>query len=296
MKATAGLPERLSCEAWRDGQLADPSVGYQSILRTRRGRISLCMGFKQAGERTSPSTYIVGNGKMNQPDDRPFENSLSRGCSVALILIDPLASPYKNGPTTIITALEAANHTAKHGPDNGLSNYICNVLDMSVDYKAWIRAMPASKPKAIATYQSNFNKRSDADVNGDILSYGQALEIGQVLFHGGHWTGGKGTLLTDRPLSATFDPVVAYMNALWNAKAYDAGRLDLIVLKMTTATTKAFVFNGRGNLSHEREVLLPANTTLTFVSETRLRTDLNVTKVGFAKKEIPVYVIEVEVS
>lgn len=215
---------------------------------------------------------------------------------MALALIDPFTSPYTSGPTPISTALEAANHIAVHYPDNGLGNYVCSVLDASADYSAWIKAMPTKKPKAIATYQSNYDRRDDAAVNSDILTYGDTLNIGQLLFHGGHWTGGTGTAVMSRPLSTTFSPNVAFASALWKAKAYDAGRLDLIVLKTTTAATKAYVFNGRGNLSHEREVLLPADTTLKFVHETCLQTAYNVTKVGFRDKTIPIYVVEVEVS
>lgn len=215
---------------------------------------------------------------------------------MALALIDPFTSPYTGGKTPISTALEAANHIAVHYPDNGLGSYICNVLDASADYRAWIKAMPSKKPKAIATYQSNYDKRDDAAVNSDILTYGDTLDVGQMLFHGGHWTRGTGTTVISRPLSTTFNPNVAFVSALWNAKAYDAGQLDLLVLKTTTATTKAYVFNRRGNLSHEREVLLPANTTLKFIRETCLQTAFNVTKVGFPNKTVPIYVVEVDVS
>jgi hypothetical protein len=215
---------------------------------------------------------------------------------MALALIDPFTSPYTGGQTPISTALEAANHIAVHHPDNGLGNYVCNVLDASADYMAWINAMPSKKPKAIATYQSNYDKRKDAEVTSDILTYGDTLDVGQILFHGGYWTGGIGTTVISRPLSTTFDPNVAFVSALWKAKAYDAGRLDLIVLKTTSAATKAYVFNRRGNLSHEHEILLPANTTLKFVRETCLQTAYNVTKVDFPDKTIPIYVVEVEVS
>jgi hypothetical protein len=215
---------------------------------------------------------------------------------VALALIDPFTSPYIGGQTPINTVLEAANHIAVHYPDNGLGNYVCDVLDASADYKAWIKAMPGRKPKAIATYQSNYDKRDDAAVNSDILTYGDTLDAGQILFHGGHWTGGTGTTVMSRPLSTTFNPNVAFVSALWKAKAYDAGRLDLIVLKTATAATKAYVFNRRGKLSHEREILLPANTTLKFVRETCQQTAFNVTKVDRPDKTIPIYVVEVEVS
>ncbi|WP_146049618.1 hypothetical protein [Novosphingobium sp. HII-3] len=215
---------------------------------------------------------------------------------MALALIDPFTFPYTGGQNPIRTALEAAKHTVVHYPDNGLGNYICGVLDASAEYKAWIKAMPAKKPKAIATYQSNYDKRNDADVNSDILTCGDTLDVGQILFHGGHWTGGTGTTVMSRPLSTTFNPNVAFANALWKAKAYDAGRLDLIVLETATAATKAYVFNRRGDLSHEREILLPANTTLKFIRETCQQTAYNVTKVGCPDKTIPIYVVEVEVS
>lgn len=215
---------------------------------------------------------------------------------MALALVDPFSQPYTAGSTQISTALDAANHIAVNYPDNALSNYVCNVLDASADYKAWIKAMPTTKPKAIATYQTKYDKRDDAAVDSDIIAYGDTLHVGQILFHGGHWTGGTGSAVMTRPLSTTLNPNVAFVSALWKAKAYDAGRLDLLVLKTNTATTKAYVFNGRGNLSHEREVLLPANTTLAFVRETCLLKDLNVTKVSFPDKTIPVYVVEVDVS
>lgn len=215
---------------------------------------------------------------------------------MALAFIDPFTQPYEIQSTQINTALEAAKHVAAHGADNGLGDYICNVLDDSAIYKAWVKSMPTKKPSAIATYQTNYDRRNDAAVNNDILSYGDTLDVGQVLFHGGQWTGGTGKVVISRPLSTTFNPNVAFANALWKAKAYDAGRLDLIVLTTKTATTKAFVFNLRGNLSHEREVLLPTNTTLTFIRETCLQTAFNTTKVGSPDKTIPVYVVEVEVS
>ncbi|TQN58727.1 hypothetical protein FLX27_26020 [Agrobacterium tumefaciens] len=214
---------------------------------------------------------------------------------MALALIDPFAQPYKDGSIQINTALEAANHIALNGTDNGLENHIYDALDASKVYEAWKKAMPSKRPTAIKTYQSDYDNRNDAAVDSEILTYGDTLDSGQILFHGGLWTGGMGSIQLSRPLSTTFSPNVAFVEVLREWKAYDAGRLDLIVLTTKTATTKAFVFNLRGNFSHEREVLLPAATTLTFVRETCLR-QLNVSKPGFSDKKIPVYVVEVDVS
>jgi len=196
----------------------------------------------------------------------------------------------------INTALEAANHIAVNWPDDGVENHINNVLDASKVYKAWLKAMPSKRPTAIKTYQSDYDNRNDAAVDSEILTYGDTLDSGQILFHGGLWSGGMGSIQLARPLSTTFNPNVAFVEALHEWKVYDAGRLDLIVLTTKTATTKAFVFNLRGNFSHEREVLLPAATTVTFIRETCLRQDLNVSKPRFPDKTIPVYVVEVDVS
>jgi hypothetical protein len=215
---------------------------------------------------------------------------------VPLALIDPMSSAYTSESITISSALEAANHIAVNWPDNGLENHICNALDVSKVYKAWLNAMPTAKPTAIKTYQSNYSKRNDVAVNSEILKNGDTLDSGQILFHGGLWGGGNGAVVTSRPLSTTLNPSVAFSSALWQAKAYDDDRLDIIVLKMTNATTMAYVFNRKGDFSHEREVLLPAGITLTFVSENRLNPAYTVTKVDCPNKTIPVYVVEVEVS
>jgi hypothetical protein len=177
-----------------------------------------------------------------------------------------------------------------------LENHISKALDASKVYKAWHKAMPTTKPPAIKTYQTNYGKRNDAAVDSEIIANGDTLDSGQILFHGGLWTGGTESMVTTRPLSTTFNPSVAFVEVLHKSKAYDAKRLDLIVLTTKTATTKAFVFNGRGKHANEREVLLPANTTLTFVRETCMCKNLNVTKDGFPDMTIPVFVVEVEVS
>lgn len=189
-----------------------------------------------------------------------------------------------------------AYYTAEHGPKSGLNNHIEDFLKGSSDYKAWMRRMPTRKPSAIATYQTKYDKRDDAAVSQDVLAYGDTLDVGQTLFHGGYWTGGRGSITTSRPLSTSFSPTVAFQNALWKAKAYDAGRLDLMVLKTTAATTKAYVFGSRGKLSHELEGLLAAGAKLTFVKEACLRTNFNATKYGHVDKKIPVYVVELDVS
>lgn len=222
--------------------------------------------------------------------------------ALTLAFLDPFSQSYVSKPSahhggvTITNALEAAECTARYGPDNGLHNHIDAALKGSQIYKAWRKAMPATRPPAIATYQTKYAKRNDASVDTAILGFGDTLSVGQTLFHAGLWTGRTTSILTSRPLSTSLSPIVAFQNALWKGKAYDAGRLDLLVLTMATPTTKGFVFSLRGKHGKEREVLLAANATLTLVKTTCVRPSYPVTKYNYPNKSIPIHVVEAEVS
>lgn len=222
-------------------------------------------------------------------------------------VINPYAIPYiikenslssdqlDHTENLITSAKEAAIYTGQYSPDNGLENHIGAALKGSAEFKSWCQLMPSVRPAAIKIYQKEYANRDDDTVNADILSYGIELPIGQELTHGGLWTGGNSSILLSRPLSTSLSPIVAFQNALHREKAYRNGRLDLIVLTMRAAT-KAFVFTPRGNLSHEKEILLPKDLRLTFKNETCVRSDFIATDRNNSEKRIPVYVVTVEAS
>jgi hypothetical protein len=90
---------------------------------------------------------------------------------------------------------------------------------------------------------------------------------------------------------------VALRNAAHKAKAYDAGRLDLWVLRATNPMTKAFAFKLKGtNFGHESEVLLASGAQLTLKGERLIRENYPAVKYELPNKEIPIYVLDVEVS
>lgn len=217
-----------------------------------------------------------------------------------LCLIDPFANQYVADEITISTMLEAANYTAIHGPDNGLGSHIENHLDVSKDFKEWVRSMPSKRPKSLKTYQTNYAKRLDHEVTADILSVGKNLSIGQTLLHAGLWVGGSGRMVTTRPLSTTFSPIVAFMNAIDQGKAYEANRIDFFVLTITSPNIRGFVFGPRGDLSHEYEVLLPAGLILTPTKDTLWHTGRTVggrsLDGAYNCKDVPVHVIELDVT
>lgn len=196
----------------------------------------------------------------------------------------------------IADARAAADYMARVGVDNGLSNHIQTALSESPAYKTWQNAMPSSTPAEISRYQKDYQKSDCSTVSSEIEQNGSTLSPGQCLFHGGLWPGGS-SFATPRPLSTSLCPQVALRNAEYTGKAYDAGRLDLFVLRATNSTTKAFVFKRKGTkLGHESEVLLASGARLTLKAETRIRSDYPAAKYLQPHKELPIYVLEVEVS
>ncbi len=156
--------------------------------------------------------------------------------------------------------------------------------------------MPSRTPAEISCYQKDYQKCDLSAVSSAIDQSGSLLSREQYLFHGGLWPGGK-SFITSRPLSTSLCPQVALRNAEHKGKAYDAGRLDLLVLRVVDPATKAFVFKRKGtNLGHECEVLLASNACLTLTNQTQIRDDYMAAKFDCPIKKIPVYVLDVDVS
>lgn len=196
----------------------------------------------------------------------------------------------------IADARAAADYMARVAVDNGLSNHIQTALSENSAYKAWQSAMPSKTPTEISRYQKDYQKSDLLAVSTEIDRYGRPLSPEQCLFHGGLWPGG-GSFVTSRPLSTSLCPQAALRNAEYKAKAYDAGRLDLFVLRAINPTTKAFVFKRTGTkLGHESEILLESGLNLTLKSEILIRSNYRSGKCGHPDKEIPIYVLDVDVS
>lgn len=233
--------------------------------------------------------------------------------------VDPFAQPYEVWETRPATthemmaqgsmadinvrvlervgdAVAAAAYVVRVHSDNGLGRHVSEALDNSKELKAWRNAMPSRTPPAIAMYQKSLPDSDMAAVSQEIEQYGALMSPGQCLYHGGLWQGGT-ELVTDRPLSTSLCPQVALRNAEFKAKAYDAGQIDLLVLRVTDPQTKAFAFRRKGSsLGHENEVLFGAGASLQRISEVRVRDDYPVGKWAHPDKEIPAYVLEIAIS
>jgi len=194
----------------------------------------------------------------------------------------------------VTTPLEAANYIANVGADGGLGNHINSVLDSDANYATWRRSMPSSTPIELSKYKKQYPHCNFDQVSDEINSVGLPISPGQFLFHAGIWPGGQ-FLSTDRPLSTSFCPQVALRNAEHKGKAYDANRIDLFVVRATASSTKAFAYKRkRIHLGHENEVVFASGANLRLNRSTLIRNNYSVWKSNSPQKQVPIYVLEID--
>tara|TARA_R100000935_G_scaffold26906_1_gene47029 strand:- start:3888 stop:4598 length:711 start_codon:yes stop_codon:yes gene_type:complete len=229
------------------------------------------------------------------PFEQPFEAWQTRSPTAEEILANKSIDPINvELIATINDPVSAARYVANGAPDSGLDNHISNMLRASAGLKQWRRAMPSRTPKPLSVFQRKYVEHDIQAVTKEIQQHGRLLSPGQRLFHGGLWWGDGPT---SKPLSTSFSPQVAFKNAEWKGKAYDAGRIDLMVLKVASPNVKAFAFKHKGTSNgHEKEVLLLPGLTLTCRSSILVRQDCLATKPGDAGKQVDVYVLEIDMS
>lgn len=198
----------------------------------------------------------------------------------------------------VTNALEAANYICDIGADNGLGNFVNSALNNSPHFKAWRDVMPSRTPNALSKYQKEFPNYNHIDVDSEINDIGRSLDEGQMLFHGGVWPGGcSAEFKSIRPFSTSFCPQVALRNSEHRGKAYDANRIDLLVLRAIRPITKVFSFRRYGtNLGHENEVLFASGAHLKLRSRNLIRNDYLAAKYSMPNKKIEIYVTEVDIS
>lgn len=194
--------------------------------------------------------------------------------------------------------LEAARYMAREGADMALGHFINDALSKSAAHAAWRDAMPPRTPPAIAKYQREFPYYDAAAVDAAIAAFGVHLPVDQILFHGGLWMGGaSNTFTTTLPLSTTLCPQVALREADHLGKAYNAGQIHLLVLRIAQPSTKAFVFRRNGtSLGHENEVLFASGLRLHRGRQVCVRNDYLVKNLELRERRIPLRLVDVALT
>ncbi|WP_415578118.1 hypothetical protein [Gluconobacter japonicus] len=202
---------------------------------------------------------------------------------------------------SVSTSFEAASYILRTGSDNGLKNHIDQALAQSAEYAALRRRMPQPDPHALIAYQNRFTEDDMAAADIAIEQYGITLADGQILFHGGFWKNPPDTILTtSRPFSTSFCPQVALRNAEWKAKAYHAGEINLMVVRVHRPQTKAYILRLDGEKGNEKEVVFASGAKLalmnkTFICQTRVYGEWS-SNGGSPSKDVPAFVLEVNIS
>ena len=172
------------------------------------------------------------------------------------------------------------------------SNQINEKLKSDKNYK---KAQSLKTPKKLLDYQKTNDKNLQEEVNNEIKNKGVCLSKEQVLFHGGKLKNQVDNIITKETLSTTLNPHVAISNALHKFKAFHDGELHLNILTTKDESIKAFIFNNKTKMSHEREVLLENNLKIVKTKETFIK-KLEVSDGESNIKEIPVKIVEQEIS
>ncbi len=200
--------------------------------------------------------------------------------------------------TTIANHVDAASYMAKYGADNGLENFINSFLYNSPDYKLFRKLMPSKTPQVLFDYQQKYPCYIIANVDKEINDIGNTLSDGQYLFHGGLWCNAiSNTVVLISPFSTSFCPQVALRNAEWRGKAYDAGQIDLFVLRSVNSRTNVFCFPIKGTkMGSEKEVIFASGTKLFLRNRMLINNSYTVRKYGFPNKNVPIYVVEIDIT
>lgn len=207
----------------------------------------------------------------------------------AMNVNDQLIAEIKN-------PFEAAKYIANEGADNGLENFIDRALDGSGNFSSWRKAMPPQTPAILSDYQRNYPNCDFTEVSKKIDEIGSTLSAGQYLFHGGVWPNAQ-QFTTNRPLSASFSPQVALRNAEHKGKAYEAGKIDLFVLRVATSRSKVFAYRRKGtSFGHEKEILFAQGAVLTLRDRCLIKSNHCLRTMNGPAKQVSINVLSIDVS
>lgn len=199
---------------------------------------------------------------------------------------------------------DAANYTLLNQSCTRLDKLMEHELNNSAAYKQMRSLMPSQTPRVLSDFQNKFQSSQFGDVSDAINAVGKTIADGQILFHGGYWPYSVGqTVVSERPLSTSFSPHIACQNAIWAGKAYDAGELHLMILRVVKPRANAFCFRMRGtSKGHEKEVLFSAGARITLRNKILVKDDGEAYKascvhaVSVLQKPISYYILEMDVS
>lgn len=216
--------------------------------------------------------------------------------------------PVKINRVDVINSPEkAAFYLANKHYDKQIDDCIqISLNNTDSNYYASRKAMPSKTPAILSQYQRLYGPNINMNnVNTEVVSSGESLADGQVLFHGGSFLKGvqvDESLTIRRPLSTSLSPSMAIRNGEWRGKFYHDNEANLVILTACSMTHNAFIFKINGtDKGHEKEVLIQANAILKVVSRKLINTNYKVKAIvnyagNVVERIVPFYLTHVTVS
>lgn len=198
---------------------------------------------------------------------------------------------------TIKNHCDAAIYQVTNGV-TGIEDHIDDYLDNDVNFSNLLSKMPSLVPSALSNYQESYDPSlAYEEVSSIIEDVGVLLPDGQYVFHGGVLPRVNGKLTTTRPLSTSLCPQVALREAEFCGKPINSKKLELVVLKVTKAKTKAYVYKTKGTeKGHEKEILFASGADITIKRCVTINRQYTFTRPDYTKITVPAFVIVGEIS
>lgn len=199
---------------------------------------------------------------------------------------------------TITNHFDAAKHIiSQNGVDRELECHIDRELEKCPKFKLWRKSMPQKTPKVFYDYQQRYPNYRKDQLDIEMSKLTTTIQDNQYLFHGGMWSNPTSTLITNRVLSTSFCPQVALRNGEHKLKAFKNNCLELFIIKTNKSNTKMFAYRQKGTrMGYEKEVLFSKNAKLEITNKSLIRNDYTATDVDGNRKEIPIYITEIDLS
>lgn len=199
----------------------------------------------------------------------------------------------------IANYVEGVDFVVNHEDDStALGNYVDDVLKQKLKQPMWNAAFKIHVPPALAKYKKDYRNCDKAQADKEIKGLDITLTTEQLLYHGGVLNIADGAQ-TLTPLSTTFNPLVAFVEAKDRGKAFDAGVVHINILKIVNNQIKVYPYKFQNTLGHEDEVLLEAGVTLRRTKMTKICNKYSVCtyhKGEMPRKDVEVYVVEWNVT
>ncbi|AUT92102.1 TPA: hypothetical protein ACKRXW_002970 [Proteus mirabilis] len=170
--------------------------------------------------------------------------------------------------TKIRSEFEAANYVAEHQAMSNINSDIDKTLRFSPQYPLWRKSMenydPAINTSELKKYKQSPKQTDTKLIDNEIKFFNSTLSAGQKLFRFDYCSPNCNEIIQLKPLSTTFDPQVAFMQAIHNKQGGNFPTIQLWILTVTSPSTNVYFYDidDTENLGDELEVLFAPKATL----------------------------------